>query len=90
VSARLPLEVVLVSQASERKYRKAAVLLLTGTVLVLLGGAGLMWLLPLASEVVGTPRRTPGYWPCVAVLTLTRLVFRSAFSTVSPRPRAEL
>jgi len=75
----MPVEVVLVNQVvANRDYRKVMVTLLTSAAVLLLGGAGLMWLAPLLGDTFGIPRRAVG---------LTRLVHRSAFASLNSRSR---
>jgi hypothetical protein len=79
-----PLEVVLVARREQSLWagliRSTLMLLMAG----LLGGFALMLLLPLASDTFRWSRVAPGYWPCVALIVLTRVTVHDAVGRFLP------
>lgn len=78
-----PMEVLLVTEHTGfwvAVYRAALTILL----LSLLGGWTLMLLLPLAHEVLHMPYLHPAYWPCVALVAVSRCTVASVIGSTKP------
>jgi hypothetical protein len=76
-------EVVLVNKA-EPLGRAFATLIGITVISALLGGWWLMLLLPLLTETAGWPALAPGYWRCVALVALARLLLGTVCGRVRP------
>jgi hypothetical protein len=77
----LNMAALLISQRrAEKRMEKFLTLLFVGTMFEFIGAWGLMLLVPLAHEQLGTPDTHPGYWACMGILLLVGLV-RMPFHT---------